>query len=168
MSNDQEPVSMIYHVDGDLGVNHRTNRGPDDDDDPLPDGGLSADALLYAHAKLMRYKPKNCCERYCCGGLMNMPLGYPKGTVTSIMTLIIVPTTVVSECGVLGYAAYSNNQTLMNVIIPLLASTMSSVVAFYFGTRSASASEPVQTSPPKPSSPLVSSVPSDAARSTHR
>lgn len=99
-------------------------------------------AIIHEHAKLRRYKAKNCCERNCCGGLINMPCGYPPGTIRAIMTIIIVSLTITAECATLVYAVVNKDSTLINIAITVLSNSLTAVISFYFGTRSSSKPEP--------------------------
>lgn len=102
----------------------RAPRSPVDEDEYLLGGDMH------------RYKPVNCCERYCCGGLQGMACGWPKGTVRAIIavTLLLV------VLGVEGFlvvwlVVHGNDTAAIGVGAGMLAE-LGAAFGFYFGARS--------------------------------
>ena len=74
-------------------------------------------------------------KRCCCSHQTSEPLGLQKGSVRAILTLIIVPMIVLTQCGIMIYGISVENYKIVNVLNPSLALTLGSVIGYYFGHR---------------------------------
>lgn len=85
---------------------------------------------------LHRYKPKNCCERHCCGGLQGMACGWPKGTVRAIIAVIVLIIVMGVEGFLVVWLATHDRSDLAIAVGGGMLAELSAVIAYYYSSRS--------------------------------
>ena len=93
-----------------------------------------------------RYKPINCCERHCCGGLQGMACGWPKSTVRAIVTIIMLISVLGVELFlVVWLATKANDITSAIAVGGAMMAELGGIIGFYFGSRSSKNTNPIST-----------------------
>ena len=85
---------------------------------------------------LMRYKPVNCCERNCCGGLQGMACGWPKGTVRAIIAITLLIVVLIVEGFLAVWLVVHGNETAAVGVGAGMLAEVGAAFGFYFGSRS--------------------------------
>lgn len=83
-----------------------------------------------------RYKPVNCCEKRCCGGLQGMACGWPKGTVRAIIAIVLLIVVMGVEGFLVIWLAVQGNDTSAIAVGAAMLAELGAVGGFYFGSRS--------------------------------
>lgn len=103
---------------------------------PVSDEEDDDDMLIPFGADMHRYKPVNCCERYCCGGLQGMACGWPKGTVRAIIAVLLLVIAMGVEAFLVVWLAIRGNDTAAIGVGGAMLAELGGAVGFYFGSRS--------------------------------
>src|SRR5690349_3900396 len=80
-------------------------------------------------------KDPRCCEKYCCGSISNMPLGYPQGSVRSVLTILIVIIANLALAFGIVWGIIQNNNILITAMSTVLSGELGTVIGYYYGTR---------------------------------
>lgn len=146
-SNLMEPVGNAI-VEPHMSLNVEANDDeavPLSSQSPLDDhGGYLPDEqnpLISYEDDFHRYKPRNCCERYCCGGLQGMACGWPKGTVRAMIAVIMIVIVLLVQAFLVVWLAVKGSDTTSAIAVAgALLAELGGVLGFYYGTRSSSGS----------------------------
>jgi hypothetical protein len=85
--------------------------------------------------EMHRYKPQNCCERLCCGGLQGMACGWPKGTVRAIIAITLLIVVLAVESFLVVWLAIAGDHTSAIAVGAAMMAELGAVGGFYYGSR---------------------------------